>query len=419
MATQRVESGLRNYRIDFAREDAFAEIPENPEFLQYSGVIQEFNWEVDDTVNERRGLGSADPKSFQKAQEEHEIEIVYDLNRWFTEGGEPLDAAYDAIVRDSDNLLPASHLIVTREDKGAITVDSTVSGETSRPTRIYSVAHGALPEEVEIIGEADETTVAVVEMSYLAHKARSYQIDQPDNDLLCVSSDSAEDTTQEITLENEAGDVSETLTLDGETLVSTSDTYADLDAVELSDECVGNVTVYVNTGDEATPEQGDALMEIQGSSAYDDMEGDLGVPSVGSGSRETEDDLPETFEHFVGDAISRGGVDVPHAISSATLIVENDIEEIELAENIGMALFPGNRELTMEANIFGENASHDSLVDALTTEHEDTIWHLQGGDLVLEDSVLAEPGERALEEGEAVMMVENVFRGKGIDITES
>lgn len=418
MATKRVESGLRNYRIDFAREDTFAEIPDAPEFLKYSGVISEFSWEPDETTDERRTLGSADPQEFQKGVESHEISIVYDLHKWLTSGGSPHDAAYDGLARDSDNLLPNSHLIVAREDKGAISADATVNGSTEKATRLYTVGQGGLVSEVSIIGESDDTTVAQVELSYMVHKGRSYQIDQPDASTeIAAQSTDAGDTSQTLTIENEDGSTSVDLALDGTTTVNTTETFSDIDALQLDAETVGDVEVHAYDATNSTVE--DQLSVIPGSDSYAGIAGDLGVPAVSGGSREDDSALPSSYEHFAGGGITRDGTEYPHDISSATFVAENDIEEIELAENIGMALYPGNRELSMEANMFGEQASHDSLVEGLQTIEAPTTWSLDSGDLVLEASVLNEPGERAVETGEAVLTVENVFRGQGVNITEN
>lgn len=416
--TQNVESGLRNYRIDFAREDEWAQFPENPEFLLYSGVVTLFEWESDSEPEPRRGLGEVNPVIFQKGAEEHTITLEYDMNKWFTQGGNPYDASYDAFIRDSDNQIPNSHTIVGREHKSVISEESTIDGESGpRGTRIYTVGKGGYIDTAEIEGSADDLTVLMVELEYMLHKVRSYQIDQPSEPTeLAIQSTDASDTTQEVTLEDESGATSVTLTLDGTTPVpTTGDTFEDLDVIMLSEQTQGDVEVYAYDSD-TTQEQ---LSVINGVNAYDGDEGDLGIPAVGTGSREDETDLPAEYQTFVGSAIHRGTDPFIHEIPSATLIVENEIEDVERTETFGMGLYPGIQDLQMEAEMFGEKATHELVMDHLQNHSDDVSWNLAGGTVTLGDAVLAEPGARAAEEGEAVMITDNVFHGQSITVGEN
>lgn len=419
MTTRRVESGLRNYRIDFIRETRFAETPTDPDYLKYSGVISSFGWDPGSEPDQRRGLGDADPVEFQKGAEEHSFSIEYDLIKWFTSGGSPHDAAYDGLQRDGDNLLPSSHTIVTRESKSNILEEATEDGGSGqRDTRIYSVGRGGLIDEVTVTGEADDTTVVTVGLEYTVHKARSYKLDQPNGDLLCVRSTDSNDTSQTITLEEEdpTGN-SETLTLSGTSLVSTSNTYADLDAAELNAETAGDIEILINTNTTTSPTAGALLGTIHGQVSYEGNEGDLGVPAVGAGSREA---VPSgDYQTFVGDSITRAGTSYTHEISSVELTVSNDIESIERTETYGMALFPGSRDIEFEATMFSENATHELLKENLQNDVNNLVWALAGGDLTLQNTVLSEPGERAAEEGEAVMTTDNTFVSQGLTIGEN
>lgn len=419
MTTDKVESGLRNQRIEFARETNFGEIPTEPDFLKFSGVVNDYNWDVGDTVNERRALGDSDPVEFHKAVEDHSFEISYDLHKWLTSSGNPHDAAYDGIARDNDNLLPNSHLLLTREDKGAISADQTINGSSSKSTRIYTVGRGGLIEDVEISGESEDVTVAQVTLSYLVKKARTYQIDQPDSAIeIAAESTSDNDTSQTLTIENEDGSTSVDLSLNGTTVVNTTETFSDIDALELDAETEGDVKVYTyDTGASAVQDQ---LAVIHGSNSYDGMEGDLGVPALGgSGTREDPSSLPSSYEHLVGDAFSRNSNVINHAISSATLSVSNDIENIELADEIGMALYAGSREITLEITQFGEATSHDVFEEALRGVTADTEWTLNSGTITVNSAAIMDPGERGPSTDEAVMMIDSTYRGQDVTITES
>jgi hypothetical protein len=413
MANENPEGGLRNHRTEFARESTFGSAPSNPSFLKYSDSITNFSWSSDSVNEARRSLGSADPVGFLKGPETHEITVEYDLVKWFTDGsGNAEDAAYDGLVRDSDQLLPNSHTIVDREDKGGIDSGQTVSGNTSYSTRIYTVAKGAYIDDVAISGDPSDSQPVTVELTYLAQKTRPYQIDQPDsNTLLTITSSDSNDTSQTVTIEDDGAGTAEDVTLDGTNLVSTSSQFGDIDAIELSSETDGDVTVSINTGSQTSPTQGDDLAVISGKTSYNDEEGDLGVPALGTGSHES---LSESVETFIGDVIDRGGSNLPYEIPSATVTVANNIEETERSSGYGMALHPANREITMEATMFGESMTHEMLMQHLQNTAKNITWKMDGGDLQLDNAVLQEPGERAAEEGQAVMTTDNTFMADGI-----
>lgn len=413
-----VESGLRNYRIDFAREASFGDWGADPAFLYYSPVINSFSWESENAPAERRALGSADPVEYQKASESHSFTIEYDMEKWLVDGsGNAEDAAYDGLARDGDNLLPNSHTVVTREDKGAIPEGATVDGASgSKATRIYSVGQGGLIDSVTLTGEAEDAAIVTVELEYMVHKARTYQIDQPDASTeLVVYSTSANDTTQTLTIEDEGGATAEDVPLDGTNLVTTTSTFGDVDALELDAQTEGDVVVAVNSGTTTSPAEGAQLAEINGANTYGGNEGDLGVPALGAGSRETLPTDP-VYQSFVGDNIQRGNSDIYHTISSMSVSAENDLEDMEVTETYGVELFPGSRELTAEATMFSEVASHDNLVEHLEVVEGDIDWTLTGGTISLLSAVLSEPGAREVEEGQAVMTLDNTFTAQGLNI---
>lgn len=409
------EAGLRNHRPEFIREDTFGSTPADPSILKYSHTMTNFTW-ASDSVNEpQRGLGDANPVGFIKGPETHELTIGYDLVKWFVQnGGQAYDAAYDGLVRDSDQLLPNSHTLLDREAKGQINKNQTISGNTPRPTRIYTVAKGGLIDEAAITGSPSDAQPVTVELSYLAQKGRSYQIDQPTSttSLTVVSSDNS-DTSQTLTVESEGANSVEQVTLNGTTVVGTSTSFGNIDVLELDTETVGDVTVSINEGSTSSPTAGDALSIINGKASYRGVEGDLGVPALGAGAR--EDISGQPVETFIGDQISRDGVEYPYEISSATLTVANNIEETERSNGFGMALHPGNAETTMEATMFGEAMTHDLLMQELTNTTDDITWEMDGGTVELPDSICQEPGERAAETEQAVMTTDNAFMSEGIN----
>lgn len=421
---QNPDAGLRRHRLGFVRESEFGVTGSDPEFLKYSRAFSSYNWASSSIIENVASAGTPDPVDQVKGPEEHELTVTYALCKFFTDGsGNANDAAYDGLARTNDNLLPNSHTVVDRMARDRVAAESTWNGSTARPTRFYRVAKGALADEVAVTGDPSDAQPIQVELSYLAQYARPYQVDQPTQAeidsggiLVAVASDDDNDDSQTVTIEGESGDTSVSLSLNGTTLVTDATTFEDLDAVSLSAETDGNLTVYVNEGDDTSPTQGDALATIYGTGEYDDVEGDLGIPPVGSGSRETVDSLPD-YETYIGDRIIQSDTPVPHEIPSATVTVANNVESTERGSGYGMALHPGNREATMEAAMYGERVSQDLLSYHLRNGADDLDWEMTGGTLTLDHAHLSEPGEVVAEEGNAVMTMENTFRGDGVSFS--
>lgn len=422
MATQpqNPEAGLRRHRLDFARELEFGVTGAAPDWLKYSTSFTNWTWSPDATIERIDSVGTPDPVDQEKGPEGHEMTVEYPLVKWFvTAGGDPLDAAYDGMFRTVDNLLPNSHTIVDREERELIRAEATINGATARPTRQFRVGKGGLIDSVDVSGDPGDSVVIGMELNYQFQKVRTYQVDQPTdaegNTMLGVVSTNAGDTTQTVTIESEGATTSATYTLNGTTLVTDATTFGDIDAISLSDETAGDVYVFVNTGTDLAPTRGDDLAVIHGTGSYDGVEGDLGVPALGVGTREDPAALGG-YEKFIGDTIRRGADPYPHELSSATLTVENNVDPQERSSGYGQALYPGNREITLDAEMFGEAMTYDMLEFHLMNNEEDHSWDMTGGTLVVEAAHLTEPGDVEATEGDAVLTQENTFRGGGLTL---
>lgn len=399
--SRNVESGLRDYHVEFIREPDYGDPGNEAADAQvYSDVVMNFNWSAESGNDPRRGLGNADPIEFVKSAESHEITVEYDLYYWFEDGsGNPNDASYDGLQRNVDNNLPNSHTVVAREEKSEVAPENTINGDNAKGTKIFTVATGGLIEEAALSGDTSNAGPITVELTYMPEKARSYQVDQPEGSAIVATSSGSD--SMDVTIADEELNNVETVSVGGS---ATTETYSDIGGIWLAEEPTGTITISEDTGDD--------LAVIHGSSDYQDIEGDRGIPVPSSREFETGTDA----EVFTGSTISRGGTEIPHQIVEATLTVGNNVEEMEVSDSLGMFMVPGNRDLEMEASMFGEKASHDMLEDSLQNTREVTEWAMQSGNIQLTNSILQEPGERAAEEGEAVMTIDNTFEASGLTI---
>ena len=420
-----VESGGRRKRLEFVREPFgldYNTLPSDPNFQGYSTTILNSEIPASATLEARRGQGDVDPTDHLRGPESAEVTIAYELEQYYTDGnGNAQDAAYDGMARTVDNMLPAAHTVVEREEKDQIRAENTVSGNTARPTRTYAVGmHGKIGE-VTKTGDPSDSQAITIELAYTFSKVRPYQIDQPlDSEApvyLAVYSTDAGDTDVSVTIESEGAATTETVTTDssdGTTLVSSSNTFEDIDAIHVPDDHAGDIIVSINTGDPTAISEGDQLSEIYGSAQYGDVEPDRGIPPLGSnGSRADYANLG-TPETFVGDRLLRATDPIAYEVNSAELTVENNLETTERASGLGMHVSSGDRNTSLSATVFGEVESASALSEHLRGVQRDIEWEMTNGTLTLPNAVLLEPGGISREVGQAVATTDNGFASQGL-----
>jgi len=70
------ESGLRNHRVEFVREDSPAETPADPAWNYFSdNLVTALVWEADAQIESQEGLGTADPVAHFAGPEDHSAEV--------------------------------------------------------------------------------------------------------------------------------------------------------------------------------------------------------------------------------------------------------------------------------------------------------------------------------------------------------
>lgn len=402
------ESAIRHQRVEYAREDTAGLVPDAPDFKLYSDNMTDVSWSPTSGVAERRGIGSPDVSGFFKGPEEHEITVTYDLQRFPVDAeGEPLDASGDGILRNANNALPNTHTVVAREENHDVEASETVNGTSPKDTRIYIVGVGGRVSDVSFSGDPSSEQPIIAELSYQFEKVREYQIDQPDAaTALTVESTDASDEF-EVTLEAEDG-TRETLTLSGTTTVTTTETFGDLDAIDLADDPEGDVTVAEDGGDD--------LAVIRGVAYYDHGEGDEGVPALGAeGSRGAP--VETSYETILGDEITRpDGEPVAVEINSVEFTVENDLDMREQINSPRMAISAGNRTVEVSTTVVGPTETVQSADDAFGNVGANVKWALDGGALTAVDSRLTDFGGVTKTEGEAAMSLDNTFTGETVDV---
>lgn len=377
MTSKSYESGIQPYRIEFIRESTRGTVPSNPSWNLFSDNVRTNEPTISSNTEMQEGLGDPDAVGAFAGTETAEMTVTYDLQQWLIDGSSNAqDASYDGVSRNSDNRLENSHSVVRRIDVGSLDSGNTINGSTSLDTRLYFVGKGGLVDEVTFTMNLESGQPIQVEVTYQFEKGRVYQVDQPSSSTgFAIESTDSGDTSQTLTIENEDAGKSEDVSLNGTTLVGTTTTdFADIDALSLDSETTGDVKIYVNSGSTSTPSKGDQLAVLYGQSSYDQGEGDLGVPALGSGSHASA--IGSSYElPLDGDTFELpGGTAIADDVSATEVSFSNNVEARSTDDGPRPLLIEGGREAEVSATVVGQRETYQQTVDMLRTTAQNYKW---------------------------------------------
>jgi hypothetical protein len=399
--TQTVESGVLPGRIEFVREPSYFGVPTDPSWKRFSDVARSFTAGPGPSYSAQADIGTPDAADHFRGLEDPSCEVTYDLQKQLVDGsGNPDDAAADGILRDSENQLQNTHMVVHRREHAG--------GNDNAGIREYTVMRGGKIESVDAENAPDDEQPIGVTLSYAPRKVRSFLIHQPSSGTtLDVSSTSSNDT-MDLTVEDEGAATSETITLSGTTTASGATTFSDIDAAWLSAQPEGDVTV--------TDGSGTTLMIIKGGTSYSDdgqpVDGDRGVPPLGSGSHASA--IGTSFEHFVGDRLERpSGSAVRQRVSTASWSIENDLESNPVHDSRYPVYDEGNRTVSVDTDVAGKTVSHDNFVEALTKDQQNLEHELDSTLVTFKNTVPADIDAREVDAESGVSVYSVTFEASG------
>ena len=412
--------------------------PTDPDWKLFSSVVTTTEPESEKEDRNRRGLGDVDYIDKNQAQESHSLTVEYELERFPVDAaGDPIDPVADAASRQTDGRLSDTHSVLQVVQE-TLRADSTVHAKfyardgapahptgstpdaTARATRKNHYFQGGHPEEVPVGADASDNALVIVEFQYLFDKFRPYQFDQlapgSGSEFLHVASTASADTDVEVMIESVDGSASDTVTTDGSdgtTAIATSVEFPDFGRVWTADEHEGQITVFDDdgsgSGSGGAPEQ--LLGVVKGTSRYDGVDYDRGVPPVGAGSFDDGSSL-ESKQYAIGAQALWNGDPLADVHQGTSLTISNEIGE-EAATDLGleMAHQAGGREITAETTAFGETASIDHVNDFFEGREGAYVLRLTDGDIELPRAFISEGGNQAREQGEAFLLPEVTFMG--------
>lgn len=409
---ERNQAGMAVDYVEWVPESTRGTVPTDPAWNAYSDNVRTaFDGSPDASTEAQRGLGERDPVGFFNGPEEHEFGFTYDLQQWYVDGAGATVDAGGAIMQDTpDNGVPESHTVVQKEAHAE-------GGSDGGGRYVFTVGVGGVPATLTVPFETEDGLPIQQELSYRFEKVREYDVSQPSASVpLGVQSTSTEDTTQSITLENDDGTTSETLTLNGTSFVATTASFASLAGAYLDAETQG--TIQIGTSDEqATPAMAQQLSEIQGIVAYGDVEGDRGVPVTGAGSHAGA--IGTAYIRFNEDQLHYSGpTDIAPEIVSGELEIDAGVDATTQNQSVRQTIDVAGRTTTLTASLVGPKVSVDQMVDYLTSNQQDIEWVANsGGTLSIDQAHITSVGDLTRETDNAKLVSENEWQSEGVTVT--
>jgi hypothetical protein len=400
-ATDTPDSGQLPGRYEWVVEPDRGTVPTDPEWNRFSDVIRSFEADEGASLARQDALGTSDAVDHYRGMEEPSLDVGYDLQQFPVNGsGDPVDASAYGILRDDYNRVEGTLLIVGRREYPG--------GNDDAGVREYKVVRGAGVDSVEPTLDPSQEQPILMELSHQPVKVRSYLIHQPSASTTVEVSSTDDSDSMDITIENEDAGTTETLTLNGTTTVTGGQSFGDIDAVWLSDNPAGDVTV--------TDGSGTTLVEIDGGNTYSDdgqpVDGDRGVPILGSGSHASA--IGTTYEHFIGDRFERpAGTDLRARVNSASWTVENNFGTTALHDTRAPAIDEANRAVTVDADVGGQFVSHDSMMESLTKHQANLEHELSGGTITFNNTTPTDSATESREADQGVASLSETLEASG------
>ena len=408
-----LESYLKGFRIVYVAEATYGVPPTNPTWLLYSDEVEQIGGDiVRAAITPQRVLGSANVASFILGSHTSQLALRYRVHdRTLAD-----DVIEDAMVRDADNLLAASHSIMVRHER-TLTV-----GIDSAGTRDYIVAQGGYITSGVLTGQLEPATALTFAPLYQCQRVRKYRIDQPDTSgadvLIGIKSSAA--TIVTVTIEDEGASVSQTKALAGTVYTSMGVTkYGNIDAIRLASAIPGDLLVSINTGSDATPVEGKLLCTIRGGTFYG-ADGDLGIPLLGSGSYPMA--IATAMSTLKGSTIewdSAGLADV--SVANVSLTVDNfeGGSSLPTAGSTNQSIIVGGSTFTVSAQVVGTHQTHANIDDHLGGTAATFTWKpsaTSAKTLSLAGTIIMNPGGANFEIGQGVPVLDIELQGEALTL---
>jgi len=385
------ERAQDNIRAEFVVETTRGETPADPAFKVIADYFDSSpGYSADTSVEAGQTLGNSDVQQHDRGARENSLAFSYWMSQF------PVDASGDAndplgtiLNRDPGTALD-THTVVWRREQ----TDASV-GNDSAGIREYVVGRGAYPTAAPISGDPGDSHAMMVDLEYgQVASVETHVIHQPSaSTALTVSSTDASDTTQTLEIEDSGASTTESVDLNGTTEVTTTATFADIDAAALDAETTGDITI--------TDGSGTTFLTIYGTDT-DGVDGQLGIPALGAGSRGTAiGNDPETYQFLRTNTTFGGALSTPERLHAVDFNIEIDTSTEPQQGTRAMAIDPGQRTVSAAVDVAGPYESATRLEEYLHGRTGDVTFSLPDGDIVIQNAQATEVDDKDLSAGDA------------------
>ena len=399
-----VESALQDVRVEYVKEQTEAEAPSDPDWSVLTDYLDELTFSPGADREGIEVVGSSDIRDMFRSSEEPELSSSFYKQQGFVDSnGDPQYPAGQPLAYSDGCDLP-SYTVLSRQEYDC-------EGNDGAGYREYVVLFGAKPIEVVNPGDPSEAQPILEELSWQARKGRTYVIHQPSAGTTLEIENTGSDSV-DITVESEGGSTAETITVGGNSTVTTLETYSDVDVIYAESEHEGDILVTDGSGtnilDEATPLAG---------SDTDGVESDLGIPPLGAGSRGSAIGTDPSDYQFIGldGPITWQGTALADRIHTLDLTVSIDTSREAIQGARGSTIDPGMRTVEVEADTAGPHESADLIAENFHNEEGDIVYPYPDNDVTVYNAQITDVPDYTRQAGDANYIPSTTWTGHSDD----
>ena len=401
-----VESALQNARIEYVEESTEGTTPPDPTWSTFTDYLTELSASPNADREGQMVVGSGDYFDHFRGTEEPEFTTQYYKQQDFVSSGpsENYPAAY-VLTYDHNSEYPSFTFEYRRE--------TTDGGNDGAGFREYALAQGAKPVGVTLPGDPSASEPVIEELSWQARKFRTYVIHQPSSSTT-VDVENTGSNSVDVTIEDEGAATSETITVAGGSTVTTTATFDNIDVIHAESEPDGDILV--------TDGSGTTLLEggLVGSST-DNVEGDRGLPPLGSGSHGSAIGTDPDNYMFAGvdvSGIQWDSGDLSQRVHTLDLNVELDVSREAIAGTRQSTIDIGPRSTQeVSADLGGPHETADLLYEHWSNKSGNFVWSFEDNDLQLTDAEIIDAPDFTRSAGETNYLPSVTLEGEGVSVS--
>lgn len=393
-----VENALTDARIEYVAETTEGTPPDNPSWSVLTDYLQELSFSPGPNRGYQNIVGAGSTKtSFRGAEEPSFTTDYYKQQGFVDSNGDGQYPAADPLVHDYSTEYP-SYTFEHRQEK-------TAGGNFSSGFREYFVAFGAKQVETSAPGDPSSEEPIVESLSWECQRARPYVIHQPDSSTTLDVTNGGSNSV-DVTIEDEGAGTTETVTVSGGSTVTTTNSFADIDVIWAESEPDGDISVTDGSGTTV-------LDQPLAGSDTDNVEGEQGVPPLGTGSHGSAIGTSPHDYLFIGTELADwDGSDLSSRIHTLDLTVSVDTSREAKQGSRGTAIDIGPRTVETSADTAGPYETATRIQQMYRNKKGDFVYHYPDNDVTIKNASMSDAPDYTRSAGDTNYIPSATFRGE-------